>query len=765
MVAMHPVPRWDTTGTAPETREIWTLRLWGLRSPALDRAATLATLVGLLASRLLLLPSGPWEWDETLFARGILRFDLHAHFPHPPGFPLWILAGKLLLPLVGDPLRGLQILSSLASCATLWPLTALGRRAAARPLATVASLAVLFAPGVWLHAVRGFSSTPASFFAAWAVALAVWGLEGRRVTAFTLLVTASFLVRPILLPPLALLWLLGVARARPRHRLFPGVAAALAAVGVAIAAMAAAQGSWARFVEAFISHGRTHAHNLASNVGGLTDLGIVKGLGGVWLASAILVLAMLGAFRWARVRGISSAAGWAAVIGVGIAQIVWLQNRTFPRYAVPFQLALAPLAAAGAAAAAPVSASVAGFAALGAFFATTAAPLLAEQRSRFMPGWQAVVFAAREAERRNVELVVEGGLYPFLSYLEEVDRSHGHRWTFPVHLAPSSPDATTSPEGPYLLVTDFPGHYLPAPFGRAWPFEGVSQRLRPFTQQRFLHCAVAEGVPLPLRGWWGVERDRTGVLSMWGGVSTLLLLPPYPTGTALELDISPADGPAPVVVSIDGLDVLRIPGRRQRQRVWLPAEAITTGKSCALAFTRAEGYHERGDPRLLALRLFGIRAVGSRLPWAVSLADGPARERFRIRAEGLFPPEDFSDGRGAWTTGRATLWLPAEGGSVFLTTWAPRPIAPTLEAMAGGRRIFGPVKVPRRPTELEIVVPLDVAAEHGVELELRVWPTTNPAREGHGGDRRELGVVLGAARFEPGTRAQDESVRWPYDAD
>ena len=33
-----------------------------------------------------LLASGPWEWDETIFARGMLDFSLAAHFPQPPGF-------------------------------------------------------------------------------------------------------------------------------------------------------------------------------------------------------------------------------------------------------------------------------------------------------------------------------------------------------------------------------------------------------------------------------------------------------------------------------------------------------------------------------------------------------------------------------------------------------------------------------------------------------------------------------------------------------
>jgi hypothetical protein len=31
-----------------------------------------------------------YEWDSAQYALGILRFDIHEHRPHPPGYPLWI---------------------------------------------------------------------------------------------------------------------------------------------------------------------------------------------------------------------------------------------------------------------------------------------------------------------------------------------------------------------------------------------------------------------------------------------------------------------------------------------------------------------------------------------------------------------------------------------------------------------------------------------------------------------------------------------------
>mgnify|MGYP007030113824 CR=1 FL=1 len=737
------------------------MSLWGIGSRPLDTLATVATVALLVASRLLFLPSGPWEWDETLFARGILRFDLRAHFPHPPGFPLWMLLGWLVHPLVSEPLRGLQLLSSLASCATLWPLAALGRRLAPAPVATAAATVLLLAPGVWLHAVRGFSSTPAAFLALWAAALAVHGLEGRRLTGFSLLVTAAFLVRPILLPSLALLWLVGVARVPWPRRLLPGIALSAGAVLVATVAMAAVEGSWHSLVQAFLVHGATHARNLELNAGGVADLGLVKGLGGPWPASALAVLAAAGLAAWRRVAP-RQAGAWVLVLASGVASLLWLQNRTFPRYAVPFQLALAPLLAAGAATLAPPAVATGALAGLAGLQATLALPVVREQHERLMPGWEALLAAVREASARRLELVVEPGLYPFFSYWLEVQRWRGNPAEVRYHLAPSSPDARTTPKGPYLLLTDFPHRYLPPPFGRTFRWDGVSDRLRPLTQQRFLDAAVIEGAPVPLHGWWVPERGPDGEWSVWGGPNAALLLPPYPAGTALRLDLCPARGPAPIVVLVNGREALRIPGELVRRPWWIEPRWLSATGVNTLAFQRAAGYpQDARDPRRLAVRLFGISGVSAALPWAGPIADARQRERLRVQLEGEYGPENFAAGRGTWTAPTARLRVPAGPGTLTLIAWAPRPNPPHLEVRAGGRLLAGPLLVPPTPTPIRVPIPAQEAGSDSVTLVLQSTPFV-PARAGNPRDTRELGVVLGHARFDPAQLPRSPAVAWLY---
>ena len=109
------------------------LLLFGLPNRALDAVATVIVASALVVSRFGFLANGPWEWDETLFARGILHFELAAHFPHPPGFPGWLAIGHLLTPLTGDPLLALQLASAAFSVAALWALAAIGRQVASPP--------------------------------------------------------------------------------------------------------------------------------------------------------------------------------------------------------------------------------------------------------------------------------------------------------------------------------------------------------------------------------------------------------------------------------------------------------------------------------------------------------------------------------------------------------------------------------------------------------------------------------------------------------
>jgi Protein of unknown function (DUF2723) len=83
-------------------------------------AAAVVTRVPFAARRL-------WDHDSVQFALGVEKYDLAAHHPHPPGYPLYIAVLKVLARLGVDSLHGMVALSILAAvlgAALIVPLTA-----------------------------------------------------------------------------------------------------------------------------------------------------------------------------------------------------------------------------------------------------------------------------------------------------------------------------------------------------------------------------------------------------------------------------------------------------------------------------------------------------------------------------------------------------------------------------------------------------------------------------------------------------------------
>src|SRR5881227_436752 len=71
--------------------------------------------VVVLVSRILTAPRTPWENDEFLFAEAVRKFDPSRYHPHPPGYPLYILIGKVFHALTDDPWRALILFSIVAA--------------------------------------------------------------------------------------------------------------------------------------------------------------------------------------------------------------------------------------------------------------------------------------------------------------------------------------------------------------------------------------------------------------------------------------------------------------------------------------------------------------------------------------------------------------------------------------------------------------------------------------------------------------------------
>jgi hypothetical protein len=130
------------------------------------RSSTIAAALalGFLALHLPYLAPSLEDVDSINFALGIRDFDVAEHQPHPPGYPLFILAAKAAAAATGSEVRALSGLGVLAGALSAFVLIGLFRALDAgegrQPVATGGALLVLTAPLMWITAARPLSDVP-----------------------------------------------------------------------------------------------------------------------------------------------------------------------------------------------------------------------------------------------------------------------------------------------------------------------------------------------------------------------------------------------------------------------------------------------------------------------------------------------------------------------------------------------------------------------------------------------------------------------------
>jgi hypothetical protein len=139
-------------------------------------AVTLATAI----TRWLALAATPWDWDEMLFILAMRRYDVAAHHPHPPGFPLWIAFADAVHALGLDEFHALQCVAFVGAVAIVPAMFFLCRELRMRFSTSLAAAAILaFFPNVWFFGGTALSDVPSMTVVLVALALLFRGCRER----------------------------------------------------------------------------------------------------------------------------------------------------------------------------------------------------------------------------------------------------------------------------------------------------------------------------------------------------------------------------------------------------------------------------------------------------------------------------------------------------------------------------------------------------------------------------------------------------------
>jgi hypothetical protein len=318
---------------------------------------------GLAASRFLAISSSPGEIDEAVFAGAVIHFDLFNLSPQAPGFPVWILIGRLARLVVPSPYAALALASTFLAAAALPALYVWGKRVVGGWAALAGTVLAAALPVVWVNGGRAFSDTPATAFFLIALALLALaeepaarrfvrpGTEGRRERLLAigagLAAAAGAGVRPHLVLAFGLVLALHAWRLSSRGRadaalsfVLSGLAGTAAWFLWLFAEAGGATGLFASLSERAEFRATAFAKG---TFGTLTDSFLVRDFLTPPLALVVLALALLGLASYRRSR----APELLLVLVPAFLSLWFLHSRAMSRYSVPFAMVAALAAAAG----------------------------------------------------------------------------------------------------------------------------------------------------------------------------------------------------------------------------------------------------------------------------------------------------------------------------------------------------------------------------------------------------------------------------------
>jgi len=538
----------------------------------------LAAYVGLLW---LVRPLTPFEWDEVLFLRALERYDVGAHSPHPPGYPLYVAAGKLLDLLLGNPLIALQLVSVLSAGAAVALLWVLARRLGLDTAQATAAAAVLaLTPAFVFNANVGLSDVP-SVAAALAAALPLFDsiADRRRLPAAAAATAAALAIRPQLVVALLPLGAAALAAAiRGRHWRQLAVATAVGvAVSAAIWGPAIALTGADRFFAKLDETARWMAINEADGrIGGAALEPLLRH----WtvypfvrfgLAAPLWALLVWGGRRLWRAGNRTAVAVAATSAGAYLVTALFtLHMSTSVRYILPAMPFLA-LFAAGLPT--PGGRRPLRIAAVGGWLVASivvAGPAYEIRARRPAPAWEALEWIAnRPPEERRVLVAMD----EFLPHARYVLAGSGTTIVDPEPGVGYAPDLIK--DGGVLLLTRFPVPESETLLQRWWKVDAVTRLGRRRYQRASVSRLPQSGAPQFSTDWG--RRGSDVELRVAGSIALPAGEPPWSLELSPDRDvlISVGDAEPRRIAAGASLETVILPGPSGVMRVDVPPGRAT----------------------------------------------------------------------------------------------------------------------------------------------------------------------------------------------
>jgi hypothetical protein len=315
-----------------------------------------------LVSRILTAPRTPWENDEFLFAEAVRNFDPSRYHPHPPGFPLYVIIGKVFNAIVHDPWRALIVFSIVAAPIGFVAIGRAFRNWIDDPdLAICGALLYYFSASMLVHGTLALSDGPAMMF----VGLALFCISGkhddeheRNAIAIGIWTSAAIGTRPQLLIPIAPMLIVALLEMRTmRQRAACVIAFAILSLMWFLPLADAAGGLEAlRVYEAKQAH-YVALHDASMSRGALSMAGVAGHFvlhpwGSKYVTLPLFACALLGIAAFARIllrdRWRSTLLPFAVFVAVQFAfELGWMDPADAARYSLPIMILIALLASLG----------------------------------------------------------------------------------------------------------------------------------------------------------------------------------------------------------------------------------------------------------------------------------------------------------------------------------------------------------------------------------------------------------------------------------